>query len=378
MSKNYNIEFRTGEYDGDFSYPAFVELQKMDLRHDVIGITVKFNSPIDGLENFPNLKELTCLDNNKFLTSFEKIIAPQLKKLHIIENMHLTSIKGIEKLVSLKSVNISCNKIESIEGVQFLKNLEFFDCSDNEITSLKPLNSEFPKLWHLNISGNEINDLKDLEKLQSLTEFDCCGFSRKNLEGVGALKNLIILRCSGSELESLKGIEGLKALKSLDVQANNLTSLEGIETLTNLEQLECMENRITSLKGIENLTKMKILYCCDNNITSIEEVVHLKNLMEFNFSDNNVNKIPLGITTLRRIRVFDFEGNNIATQEIEPAVRNYLQRFVNYDIKANRVYNDKQNVHNSHICSSIKNSIVKIFESPKLDHNTFSSFISQI
>ncbi|QKX04070.1 hypothetical protein HN014_03825 [Aquimarina sp. TRL1] len=125
-----------------------------------------------GLEQFPNLTELSIEGTNKIRlgylpklkvldvsSTFPQEIdflneLPNLEKLSL-ENNCLTEVKGLDTLTNLKMLNISENTIQNIDGLANLKNLEQLNLYENEISEIRVLNT-LPSLKQVNVAGNTI------------------------------------------------------------------------------------------------------------------------------------------------------------------------------------------------------------------------------
>ena len=79
----------------------------------------------------------------------------------------IRSLKGIEKLKNLVSLDVSYNKIHSLSGIEKLYKLSVLDFSFNQVKNIKSIKNLY-SLKHLNLDGNKIISLKDIENLTNL------------------------------------------------------------------------------------------------------------------------------------------------------------------------------------------------------------------
>ena len=157
---------------------------------------------------------------------------------------------------------------------------------------------------------------------------------------------------------SLKDIVCLSTLKKLYLHVE-LTSLEGIENFPNLEEIHCVYCKLTSLKGIEHLTNLKRLSCRGNELTSLEDIENLSNLEEIDCRENDITSLNELIFLNRLTRLF-YDEDKITLPNV--LIRRLFRNGAN-------VYNDSQNVHNTHIQKSLKDSIIKLFNTNIEEYN---------
>jgi hypothetical protein len=92
----------------------------------------------------------------------------QLQILFLQSNK-IKAMKNLQKLIHLRSLNLSDNHIENITEIGILKSLEEIDLSINQIKMIPAL-TQLNRLKKLNLSGNPIQKLRNLHVLESLTE----------------------------------------------------------------------------------------------------------------------------------------------------------------------------------------------------------------
>ena len=86
------------------------------------------------------------------IPSFARLVS--LKTLDLSHNK-LTSLEGIDFLVSLKALDLSHNKLTSLEGIDFLTSLVVLNLKDNKLTSLA---LKLPNLKELDTTDNPIDN----------------------------------------------------------------------------------------------------------------------------------------------------------------------------------------------------------------------------
>ena len=143
-----------------------------------------------------------------------------------------------------------------------------------------------------------------------------------------------------------------------------------------LQELSCSYNNLNSLPEHLNLPSLQIFNCSYNNLSSLPEHLNLPLLEQFYCNNNNLSSLPLSLMNCRNLREIKYEGNPIANLPLQ------LVRFINRLRQANincfNIYNDIQNVHNSNIQLSIKESIEKISlrtDIPKYNKDELNDYI---
>ena len=168
-----------------------------------------------------------------------------------------------DEIENAKYINVRGMEITSLRGVEFLTALTTLDCSDNSLTSLYL--SENTALTTLDCSQNSLTSLN----VSSNTELQelICSYSGLTSINVSGCSKLAKLWCSDNSLTALD-LSGCTAVNSLDFNRNSLTSLD-ISDCTGLEYIYFEGNQLTSL-DVSNNSLLKKLDCTDNRFTSID------------------------------------------------------------------------------------------------------------
>ena len=171
----------------------------------------------DIFDNFPNLQELICCNNQ------------------------ITSIESLSNCVNLQILNCWNNQIISLEPLINCINLQILECSTIQITSLEPL-------------SNCVN----------LQEIYCCGNQIMSLDPLINCINLQILNCDDNQITSLESLSNCVNLQTLICSHNLITSLDPLSNCINLQELYCYSNQITSLAPLVYLRQLTIIYYSEN------------------------------------------------------------------------------------------------------------------
>jgi hypothetical protein len=191
---------------------------------------------------------------------------------------------------------------------------------------------DFKKLRHLSVAGNSITSLpSEIEVLEHLQNFSIsCNKVEKIPEQLFNLKNLTRLCLFNNPVGVLSpSIKNLD-LKELEVGMNGLTFLPPeIGDLTNLTYLDVGLNKLKNLpKEITNLIHLEYLDVSNNLLTTVpSEIAGFQRLTNFYYYNNPLEYIPPQIRRLKTCQ---------------------------------KIYNDKQSVHNSHIQKTFKETVFRL------------------
>jgi Leucine-rich repeat (LRR) protein len=144
-------------------------------------------------------------------------------------------------------------------------------------------------------------------------------------------------------------------LNQLWIYNNRLTSLPDNMNCPNLHTFVCFNNMLSSLPKNMNLPNLQTLDCSNNMLLSLPENMNFPNLKEFNCSNNNILSLPLSILNFRNLRNFEYD-----IIEFSPQIARFINRLENSSINKIHIYNDMENIHNSNIQISVKDSINRL------------------
>lgn len=253
------------------------------------------------------------------------------------------SLKGIEKLTNLQTLDCSNNSITELDltanteltsvkcysnslvdlNIGGLEKLTYLDCRSNSLTEI---NTSFnPELLYYNCSLNNIKtlDVSKNTKLESLYCYSCRLLTTLNIENLANLTALYLsmsensiaqknVNVSGSSLQSLLmggnarwlnvAISGNPNLKSL--------SLDGIATMT---KLTCTSNPQLAEMLLADCYALKELYC-GANILSALDLSTSRALTNLDCSDNKLQTLDLSSNVA--LLSLDCSNNNLSSLSI--------------------------------------------------------------
>ena len=248
----------SGKVLGD-TIRIFTQLVKFDCAGQEISSLAAINQP--------KLTDLLAGENKLTSESFYLEKTPNISNLDLSQNDF--AVLDIRNLTNLEMFNISTNaRLSTVlfaDGAQHLRSISMDDCDISHfypinLPALESLNlsngalmelevgANYPKLQHLNISGNYFSAI-DVTKCPSLFSLSC---TNNNLTEINVTQNpeLVELYCSNNKIADLNLYNNPK-LSSIGCDNNLLTSLD-VSQLPVLTKIECSNNNITRIDLTHN------------------------------------------------------------------------------------------------------------------------------
>ena len=311
-------------------------------------------SSFKNILNCDNVTTIICSKNK--LTSLPKNMSMQFPNLQIFNCSHnnLTSLPENMNFPNLQKLDCSDNKLTSLPDNMNLPNLQVFYCIDSNLISL-PENMNFPNLQKLDCSDNKLTSLPD------------------NMN----LPNLQVFYCIDNNLISLPDNMGMMFpnLREFYCNNNQLTSLPEIINFSNLQKFYCSYNNLTSLPENMILPSLREFTCNNNQLTSLPEQMNFPNLQSFYCSNNQLTSLPICIMGWRNLLYLEYSGNQI---ELSLQLARFINQIGSGSVTKINVYSDTQNVHNSNIQCSVRDSINRLttrLDLPKFDAKILNALI---
>ena len=208
----------------------------------------------------------------------------------------------INRITSLRTLDISKNKIRSLTGLQQLKDLKSLNCESNLLVlnnSLAPI-SKLTKLQTLSLGKNKLDN------------------SNSNTSIFPSLPPKVKqLKVNNNSLITIpKQICITTSIEKLDLSYNNIAALPSeIGNLVSLTELVLDNNMITSLPiEIGKLSKLKVLSLRNNYIqvksTNFTET-NPQPIPECLFTNTSIIDLNLGGNPLSNTQLNEFEGFSV-------------------------------------------------------------------
>ncbi|NQY06142.1 MAG: hypothetical protein HRT68_08170 [Flavobacteriaceae bacterium] len=253
-----------------------------------------------------------CLEvkdpNNQFGTAFVSSLAPlvNLEKASCINisSSGLTSLNGLQGLISVDSFLISDSDLINIDAITTITEINEFSIVAPSLTSLAPI-SNFSTLTILGLRCN-INDLSDIENLTNIEHFymNTCNAvtSLDGIQNFNALNQIGLFYCDGltntnelvnSDLLNKISIFSCDALTSVSI-SSNVTSIDRFNLSTS--------DLVTSLNGFENVSSINRFEInnCDG-LATLPNFSNLTTLGEVTIDGNDALTSLNGLNNLNTI-----------------------------------------------------------------------------
>lgn len=231
-----------------------------------------------------------------------------------VEGWNISSLEGIEAFPNLKELKCGNNSIQNLDLRQNPK-LETLKCNKNQLTQLDL--SKNPKIDYLICSWNQLKQL-DVSNLENLENLDCSHNDLEQLD-VRNSKFLRALYCSWNRLTELDADVSHKSrLVSVECQNNQLTSLILGEN-KGLEKLNCANNQLTQL-NLNNMISLEELKCQNNQLTALD-VSSSPNLTTLVLKNNHLTSLNLDNNPNLNFTITDVyhsDFNNVYTVTLNP------------------------------------------------------------
>ena len=243
----------------------------------------------------------------------------------------INSLKGIEYLTRLETLELSGNLINDLRPLPGLTYLRQLYLEGNVVNDLAPL-AELSNLRQLDLHCNMVNNVDPLGNLGNLTDLDLgCNYVSE-ASALSSLSNLERLDLSETLVSDLSFLETLNNLNYLNISSCQARDLQPLSYLGNLIELHAMDIQmrdLSSIFGLETLQKLYIgnldffgsnLFPHDDNIfADISLLAGLSNLTHLSLSHSGVADIQ-ALSLLTELTYVELTGNNIVY--IDPLVNN--------------------------------------------------------
>ena len=248
--KRYCLSRFDTNNDGEISKRETVNIQ--DIHYE------KRAESLRGIEEFDNLLELVCIQNDLEYLDLSKNL--KLRNLYCIDNQ-LTSL-DVSNNIALDTLNCDSNQLTSLD-IRNNPNLTYLSCESNyDLASLDV--SGNPNLTWLICDHDKLTSL-DVSSNPNLDILSCSSNDLTSLD-VSSNPNLTSLHCNNNKLAFLN-VSNNPNLRRLRCNWNNLTSLD-LSGCPNLSELNCEYNDLTSL-DVSGCPNLGLLNCWSNPLRSI-------------------------------------------------------------------------------------------------------------
>ena len=269
-------------------------------------------------------------------------------------------------IINVKYSNLTKKTFNSFDDITDNDNVITLYCSNNNLTYL-PENMNFPNLKDLHCFGNNLTHLPENMNFPNLKRLYCSNNNLTYLPDNMNFPNLQELGCRNNKLTHLPENMNFPNLEHLWCYNNKLTHLPENMNFPNLKRLHCSNNNLKPLPENMNFPNLQELYCSNNNLTYLPENMNFPNLEHLHCSHNKLTHLPLWLMNCRYLEYLEYRNNEIV---LSPQMTRFINRLRQGNLQSLSIYNDGQNIHNSNIQLSVKESIDRI--TTRLDLVTYN------
>lgn len=284
------------------------------LPEEIVRIDLSGHSLKEIPESFGLLTKLLVLNlsNNKLCS-----LPQSMKNLSNLSNLDMrrnnfTELPALLCHTSLRSLNVSGNKIENISILRGCKNLRVLDISSN---SLKNLDNTFEvenELRTLNLANNFLEDLSGLfTVLANVQRINLNGNLIKEIpSSVANLVSLEEIEITDNILEKIDEAFFALDVEKVTLTGNKLTSLH-LHGLSSLEVLTLDENFLEDLSISDDFAPSLKEFSCDG--CELKELLLPPSTMLENlcYSSNEISEVPKEIGLYTKLTQLDIDENFI-------------------------------------------------------------------
>jgi internalin A len=171
------------------------------------------------------------------------------------DGMGITNLAGLEKCVSLASLELAKNKIKDLTPVNGLKLVQFLTLNDNQIEDITPLGG-MKSLQYVELSRNKIKTIDALTNCTNMASIYVSQNQVADLSPAFKLQRLATLYADGNKIKSIEGINQLKYLTSLSLNDNEISDLKPLVGITSMYSgLYLERNKIKDLAPLVEMAR---------------------------------------------------------------------------------------------------------------------------
>lgn len=273
------------------------------------------------IQTFSNLTELSISDNivSPLPDTALSQAANTLRVLQL-NNDSLTMVpKAVSKLTALRTLSLQHNKISDVTFLPQSDVMTVMSLNNNKISNSTQLSMAMrittTSMFTLNIYNNELTSIPDLPFLASASYLD---FSNNRISDPisGSVQNsLSNINLQNNFLPLVPRIlKKLNFVPTLFLSFNHIATLQGFDFPNSTSSVILEHNLITELTDTSFPPKSIIgsLSLNYNPIVKISLLAFetLPNLVELSLQYTKLTRLPLAISSLKRLIILDFSGSD--------------------------------------------------------------------
>ena len=190
-------------------------------------------------------------DNDKPLVEADVASLSTIKA----DGMGITNLAGLEKCVSLASLELAKNKIKDVSQLKDLKLVQFLTLNDNLIDDITPLGG-MKSLQYVELSHNKVKTIDALTNCTNMASIYVSQNLIADLTPAFKFQRLATLYADDNKIKTIDGINQLKYLTSLSLNGNEISDLKPLIGMTSMYSgLYLERNKIKDLSPLVEMAR---------------------------------------------------------------------------------------------------------------------------
>lgn len=242
------------------------------------GLKLEGTLPMSEIENFNDSMAIVkgqkkAIMGSEFYRFLDQIV--NSSTLNISGKKEITDLTVINRLSSLKSINISGTGVSDLMPLRNMNKLEILDISNTSVTSLEPLRYCI-LINQLKMRNVKVDDLSVITSFPGLTILDAGNTGISTLEDLEELTGIIDLRINNTRVNDLTPVSALVNLEMLNISSTGIDNIEPLKGMVNLKIFMADSTGIQSLDALDGMKGIQKVYCNNSKVNQKEALKFLK------------------------------------------------------------------------------------------------------
>lgn len=343
-----------------------------------------FNFGNNQLTSLPeNLSLPNCtvfrMENNRLYELPRDMQLPECERFFVYGN-HLKSLPENIGLRKCTNFCIFFNAIEYLPRSLSLPCCEIFLAFENKLREFPP-NIGLEKCREFYVQKNELEFLPARLVLKNCQRFWACNNNLKSLPYLLNLSDCVVFQISNNKISALPKSMNLEKCKKFIAWNNCLERIPSNILLDSCEIFDVSFNRLQTLPARMQLKKCREFFVFNNRLELLPVQLSLANCIKFFVSDNQLRRFPESID-LQKAQIIEMDNNcfselpmsfllcrNLYSFKydydrihiVSPQLKRFLHKmYLRSQGNVPGIYGDAQNVHDSAIQKSLRESMLRI------------------
>jgi len=218
----------------------------------------------------------------------EKLIKPNSNDQEVLDKIQRLTGEELKQFdeIEYDTCGYTIDKNGYIGGMGLFNSI-----TETKLDETVKLLEQLVNLTTLNLNANNLTDLSPLQSLVGLTTLDLRGNNLIDISSLQFLVGLTELILSDNNLTDISSLQSLVGLRTLYLALNNLTDISSLQSLVGLTTLVLYDNHLTDVSWLQSLLGLTKLYLSGNNLTDISSLQSLVGLTALDLRNNKLTGI---------------------------------------------------------------------------------------